>query len=91
MSPGPGEPARTIDISLTPIRDETGKVLCIEPEGRESTCAPSSHHDPLGHENGGGSHGPHRPNSVHPGRAYQRTRRPADAVCDVWSELNDAS
>jgi hypothetical protein len=36
MSPGPGEPARTIDISLTPIRDETGKVIYIVPEGWES-------------------------------------------------------
>lgn len=27
---------RTIDISLTPIRDETGKVIYIVPEGREA-------------------------------------------------------
>jgi len=27
---------RTIDISLTPIRDETGKVIYIVPEGRET-------------------------------------------------------
>jgi len=32
----PGEPVRTIDISLTPIRDETGKVIYIVPEGRQS-------------------------------------------------------
>jgi PAS domain S-box-containing protein len=32
----PGEPVRTIDISLTPIRDETGKVIYIVPEGREA-------------------------------------------------------
>ena len=35
LSP-PGEPARKIDISLTPIRDETGKVIYIVPEGRET-------------------------------------------------------
>jgi PAS domain S-box-containing protein len=33
---GPGEPVRTIDISLTPIRDESGKVIYIVPEGRET-------------------------------------------------------
>lgn len=35
LSP-PGEPTRSIDISLTPIRDETGKVIYIVPEGRET-------------------------------------------------------
>lgn len=35
--------------------------------------------------------GTHRLYSIQPGRAYQRTRRPAEAVCDVWSELSVAS
>lgn len=36
-----GEMIRTIDLTLTPIRDETGAVIYILPEGRETT-APQS-------------------------------------------------
>ena len=32
-----GETVRKIDLSLTPITDETGKVIYILPEGREIT------------------------------------------------------
>ena len=32
-----GETVRRIDLTLTPIRDESGKVVYILPEGREMT------------------------------------------------------
>jgi hypothetical protein len=34
---GEGPATRRIDLTLTPIRDEAGKVVYILPEGREMT------------------------------------------------------